>query len=298
MHTLPPLPPALLVHSAFAMPRSPLLHRLYRLLAACASALHTYGETGRASLVEAMAAGAHSASTEFWNVSGGGLASIGQQPTDGAKGAAGEDSGDVARVRVLVYQTVGLAMRLLCLLVDREGAVRSKLKRLRASQQRIASWRCWSRQHRALLQQLYAELWRTLPPLATPSSLALSLAHPILYSLPPTALPAATNGTARRFVAGVANPIGAYNVSLDARAARRSPLGSMIHVMHAASSAVPAVAGKVITWTGLRLLRRARTSKPAFTIGGTVWTPTRTKHCSSAMSWSRCLQVPRIGCNC
>ena len=84
---------------------------------------------------------------------------------------------------------------------------------------------------RSVLRALHTEQWRSLPPLrAGASTLALSLSHPVAYATPPLAataanpLPDAPNGA---------------TLGPDA-ASRRSPLALLLHVLHAATMALPA----------------------------------------------------------
>ena len=101
---------------------------------------------------------------------------------------------------------------------------------------------------RAPVLALHAEQWRTLPPLRAVLDLGDLLAHPINYSLPAHASAGASGG-------GGAGSSGL--AGYDQAASRRSPLGSMIHLMRSAAISLPAVAARAITLSSLRLLRHA-----------------------------------------
>ena len=124
-YSLPPLPPPLQLHCAFALPRSQLLHQVLRVLAASAGALRAMGDAGSADDVALRAADA----TDFWSATAAQTSAASASAS--ASGSAGEG---VGVERALVYHTAALSLRLLSLLVEREGAVRNKLKRLQHSQ--------------------------------------------------------------------------------------------------------------------------------------------------------------------
>ena len=191
-YTLPALPPSLQLHCAFAVSRSALLHRVLVTLTAAAAALDPPADP--------LAADTDAYTRDEPPV-----------PEPPAEAAA-------------IFHSAALAMRLLDVLVSVEPEVRAKLKRLHESHVRLSQWKCWTPELLALLQQLHAEQWRSLPPLTLPA-LAASLSAPILVS---QELP------------------------------RCSAVGAIIRLLFATSSASPPVAAHPITLSGLSLLRAAR----------------------------------------
>lgn len=115
-------------------------------------------------------------------------------------------------------------MRLLHVLVHTEPAIRAKLKRLHDSQSRAATWSCWTPEKSALLKQLYAEQWRTLPSLrGGPASLARVLSQPLLMG-----------------------------------AARTSPIACIFRILLATALATPQFSALPIATSGLAILRATR----------------------------------------
>ena len=130
-------------------------------------------------------------------------------------------------------------------LCDAQDAVRAKLQRLHSSQRRVLTWRCWSTEQRALLRSLHAEQWRTLPPLrAAASTILMSLAQPTSYDTLH-----ANTFSAMRAPPSVGSPTSQQKCC--------TPLGLLIHVLHAATTTLPAIAAPAVALAGVRLLRHA-----------------------------------------
>ena len=106
-YTLPSLHPAFLLHCAFAMPRSQLLHSLHRLLAAAAATLHTFGDVGAGGGGGAAAdsAAAAAAPNAFWGgaATGGGGGAPKPAPPKGGYGA-GAAPASVERALVTIQR--------------------------------------------------------------------------------------------------------------------------------------------------------------------------------------------------
>ena len=250
-YTLPSLHPAFLLHCAFAMPRSQLLHSLHRLPPRRPRPSTRLGTSAQAAAAAAACRlrGGRGRPQRVLGRRGDGRRRRRAWPAP-PKGGYGAGAAPASVERALVYHTASLAVRLLHLLAASEGGVRDKLRRLHDAHARLLGWGCWSAEQRAALRALHAERLRSLPPLRVgASALATSLAHPITYTPPPSAAAAAAP-------AGGGSALGAAS-AFDAAAVRHSPLGALLHILRALTATQPAAAAAPAALAGARLLRFA-----------------------------------------
>ena len=241
-YTLSPLPPELLLHCAFHMPRSPLLQRLHRILAAATTVLCGDSHAGLIDESADPSVGSGVDVRKTTAATSAGSAAAGAGAASGVS-SGGDDGGFHDAERVLVYHTAALVLRLLNALVSAEAYVRDKLRRLKSSQARIASWHCWGDSQRQTLKALYAEQWRSMPPLRVGGSfLATCLVHPMLYSMTLTA--------------ESTNVAECGTVGFNAAGTLCSPIGSILHILQATTSELPPVATRVVALASLSLMRQ------------------------------------------